>query len=199
MSRRPPEPPGASRPGWAIWLGVLALHALLVLWLRAERPPARPVPDRSAAALQWVDIRPPRRTERPPPGAVAPRPAPAPAQQPGPVPRPPKAAAEAPSAAPTVLALVPAPAASAASAPPPEGRLLDSAASRAALRASARQPLLAERSAQATGLPIERHDAALAQGVAAAVKTDCLKDGVGGGLLGLPVLALMAVRGDCAR
>lgn len=89
------------------------------------------------------------------------------------------------------------PAASAASAPPEP--LLDSAATRLALRQLARQPLLHERAASATDDPIRRSDTALAQGVAGAGLSDCLKDGAPGGILGIPLLAVQVARGKCAK
>jgi hypothetical protein len=87
-------------------------------------------------------------------------------------------------------------AASAASAPPTE-RLLDTEATRIAIRQSARQPLLHERTAQAMDDGIGRTDTGLATGVASAGKPDCAKMQAPGGILGLPIVAAMVASGKC--
>jgi hypothetical protein len=92
------------------------------------------------------------------------------------------------------------PQAPAASAVP--GRLLDSAASRQAIRDAARGPLLAERAAAATGIEPVSAAEKLSQGAAAAGLGDCMKGdyaGGGMGLLSLPFLALAAASGRCAK
>lgn len=201
--------PGRRRPGLAVL--VLALHLVLfaLLW-QVMHQRVIEVP-RDHAPLVWVQVP----TTKPPPTPSLPPPV-----------RPPREANKPPSAdepkprratprestwvepAPSAVATSPAAPASAASAPPTE-RLLDSAATRTAIRQTGRQALLQERAAAATGIPIERTDTALAQQVAEAGKPDCLKDpaaasgqigpiGVGG-ILGLPFLAARVATGDCAK
>jgi hypothetical protein len=103
----------------------------------------------------------------------------------------------------TTLSALPEPPASAATeAPAPPGRLLDSAASRSALRELGRQTLLHERVSQAGDTAIARTDQGLGQGVAKAAHGDCLKGefaGGGAGLLSLPLLAYAAAAGRCSR
>jgi hypothetical protein len=187
-----PAEPRRRRPGALQMLAVLGLHALFLagLWqtlrhrpvsLRVEPPallwlqPPAPVP--RGTALR------PRRTE--PVAGARPVATPLPS-----TPSPPgesqwvAAAPEAP--------------ASAASAPPAE-RLLDSAATRAAIRLAGRSPLLHERTAAATDQGIERSDTALAEQVAQAGLPDCMKAPVPGGLLGIPLLAVQVARGKCAK
>lgn len=205
MTLTPMAPPLTARTHPAAALAVLALHLLLLaaLWhTLARRVVEVRAPQR---ALTWV--RPLRATPPPPPPPLPARPLPAEAHAPAP-----RATAPVPPAPPlspspspgestwvTPVPLAAAPAASAASAPPE--RLIDSAATRAALRQVGRQPLLAERAAEAAGLPIARTDTGLARGTAEAGKGDCLKgDSSGGlGILGLPLLAARAVTGDCAK
>lgn len=196
------------RPGTALL--VLSLHLLLVagMWHAMARREVEVRP--TARALTWV--RPLTTSPSPPP-----RPAAAPSSRAkSPTARPQPPARETPREAPVepTLTWVAPPAVAAAepaSAPasaPPE-RLLDTAATRAALRELGRRPLMSERAAAATGRPIERTDTALAQATAEAAKPDCLRDGkaatgqigpVGvGGILGLPFLAARAVTGGCAK
>lgn len=196
-SDRPGGWPVARRPG--ALAGVVALHALLVLalWqsLRSRELEVRVEPH----ALVWVNALPARPTRaaappaKPPPQRVA-----VPSRPPAPA-RPPAALAPHESTwvepAPAVAA---APAASAASSPPTE-RLLDSAATRAAIRQTGRMPLLQERAAAAAADGIARTDAGLAGGVAAAGMPDCMKDPVPGGILGIPLLAVQVARGKCAK
>jgi len=201
--------PVRRRPGLA--LVVLGLHALLFLALahtmrerqvevRHEQPPLVWVQPLAQAPAKPAAERPPPLVARRPrhidePDRVQPRLAPpAPAHEstwvePAPV----------VSAAPPV---------SAASAPPTE-RLLDSEATRTAIRQTGRLPLLHERAATATDTPIERTDTALARQVAEAGTPDCLKDPqaasgqigpIGlGGILGLPFLAARVASGRCAK
>jgi hypothetical protein len=202
---RPPRRPGAA-------LLVLGLHLLLVLgmwhglahrevdvrhatpaltWVRAIELPRSPQPSTA---------RPPRRVEPPTPTRPAPPRTRSEAQRPAP-------AAALTWVSPPPVAATAAPASAPASAPPE--RLIDSPATRAALRDLGRQPLLSERAADATGAPIARTDTALAQAAAEAAKPDCLRDGkaasgqigpIGvGGILGLPFLAARVVTGDCAK
>lgn len=202
-----PPTDGAWRPraGRRVLWVVLALHALLVVglwqamrwrsvWVTHERP----------AVMLWVQ---PQATPRPAAVDVARAPAVRPARpavpaaarpRTGPGPQPPlQWVAPTPPSAPLAAAAV-APPASAASQPPVE-RLMDSEATRAAVRLAARQPLLHERTADATGMPPARTDTAMAQGVSQAAKGDCMKDQVPGGLLGLPLLAAKVVSGNCGK
>jgi hypothetical protein len=180
------------RPGAAHGLLVLGLHGLLLagLWqaMRHRSVPMRVEPP----AVIWL------RAPVPVPQRASPRP-----DRSGPL------AVDAPAAAPLLplplpsgesqwVAAAPEPPASAASAPPDE-RLLDSTATRAAIRLAGRSPLLHERAAVATGQGIERGDTALAEQVSQAGLPDCMKTPVPGGLLGLPVLAVQAARGKCAK
>lgn len=188
-----------SRTDWRTLALVLALHLLVAgaLHTLMRRPVAPTVRE---PALQWIDL-PRLPAPTPPPRASADsRQA---ARAPAPV-RPATPAAPQES----VLRIVEAPAtplpveppASAASAP--RTRLLDTAASRQALRQLGGQPLLSERAARAMDTDIQRTDAALAEGVKAAQHGDCLKGefaGAGMGLLSLPALAVAAARGQCAR
>lgn len=188
---------------------VLALHVLLVLLLwRTLHDRAIDV-SRERAPLMLVQVAqpPPPRVQTPPPRAAAPqRPVepPRPTRPSTPVPTPPHESTWVdPTPAPVVAQ--PAPAASAA----PAERLMDSAATRDAIRQTGRQALLHERTAEATGQPIVRTDTALAEAVAEAGKPDCLKDPkaasgqIGpialGGILGLPFLAARVVSGNCAK
>ncbi|WP_374562347.1 hypothetical protein [Ideonella sp.] len=209
---RPAALPSRRRPGAALM--VLGLHALLFLALAHTMRERRVDVRHDRPPLVWVQ--PLAQAAAQPPTLPAPPPRPAAAQRPRPVdppalPRP--AAPTLPPAhestwvepAPVVSAAPPAPAASA----PPAERLLDSAATRAAIRQTGRQALLHERAAEATGTPIERTDTALARGVAEATIPDCLKDPkaasgqIGpialGGILGLPFLAARVASGRCAK
>ncbi len=96
---------------------------------------------------------------------------------------------------------------SAASAGAPRASLLDSEATRQALREIARQPLLSERAASATGQTPHTASQRMTQAVSQSAKGDCLRDPavskIGplplGGLLALPGLAVRALSGDCPR
>jgi hypothetical protein len=180
-------------------IAVIAIHLLLAiaLWqtLRTRevavspQQPAllwlRPAPAPVAAATKPPRATPPtqvRRTPRP----VAPPPQPIATPKPGESEwvQPPVPVAAAPSA-------------SAASAPPAE-RLLDTEATRLAIRQSARGPLLHERATQAMGEDIARTDTGMAGGVASAGKPDCAKMQAPGGILGLPIVAAMVASGKCS-
>lgn len=197
--RHPAEPgPAPTRHPAALGI-VLVLHLALVLalWqtLRSRRVdvPAEP------HALVWVNALPARPTRAATPPANAPR------QQVAARTRPPAPARLPPALAPhestwvePTPAVAAAPAASAASSPPTE-RLLDSAATHAAIRQAGRLPLLQERAAAATGDRIARTDTGLAGGVAAAGLADCMRDPVPGGILGIPLIAVQVARGKCAK
>lgn len=186
-------------PGWRRgWLGVLALHlALLGLWRQALQQTDVAVPPAATAPLVWLNL------PAPVPASPSPRREPArllaaPAQV-----RPRAPAAERPTAplqwsappteAPPTAALAP-------SAPAPSrGRLLDSSATQAAIREAARQPLLSERAASATGIAPRTQAQRLSEGVGQSAKSDCLRDTSPAGLLALPWLAARVISGDCPR
>lgn len=204
-------PPRSEQVGWPrrrprplLWLVVLLAHLLLVGGWRQGLRPNNPAPaQETPGRLVWLDL-PPVPTVAPPrqtPAAPHP-PGPAPVRQRPSAQPPTTAPREAPAApAPTTLTAVAAePPASAASAP--REKLLDSSATRLAIRQAARQPLLAERAAEATGLALARSDQALASGVAQSAKGDCLKGeyaGGGMGLLSVPFALVAVARGQCAR
>lgn len=194
------------RPGtrWRIALalaGVLALHLALILVLgnaRIARRAALPAP---RVSLRLIPPVPPVAT-RPniEPAAVrratptntrkAPSTAPIESAPPTlPVADPPTAAFTAPD-----------PAASAAVAPP---SLMDTDATRRAIRASARAPSLGGQLAQSRDEPRRPGpNDRLADGVRSAGQGDCLKGeyaGAGMGLLSLPLLAAAALAGHCAK
>jgi hypothetical protein len=186
------------RPGTVLLVLVLALHAVLIaaLW-RTLHSRRVDVPQERHSVL-WITAAAPLAAPALPPAALprgaATKPERARPAPPADAPLPPH---ESTWVQPAAVAEAAPPAASAASAPPE--RLLDSAATRLALRQLARQPLLHERAAAATDDPIRRSDTALAQGVAEAGLADCLKDGVPGGILGIPLLAVQVARGKCAK
>jgi len=191
-------PPARGARSMAIGAALL-LHALLAWWVGQalrQAPPAA-VPEQRAL---WMRLLP------------APMPPTAPARS-----------AQTPRAAtPARLRDAPAPASaitspvmadSAATAPPPAAAqtasaadaplLLDSEATRRALREAARGPLLSERAAAATDAPALRTEQEqLGEEVAKAAKGDCLKGefvGGGMGLLSLPFLAAAALTDKCRR
>jgi hypothetical protein len=193
--------------------GVLALHLLLLWsWREATRRPAAPVPElASAMSLRWVaearivpsaasrqaDASPAAATARPRRlhGAKARR-APAPQEdaQPAPAAQPEGITQEQPHEAELAN-----PAVTAASSP-----LLDSAASRRAIRELARQRPLTEQAALASDTSTSRPapGARLGERIREAGKGDCAKGeyfGAGMGLLSLPFLVAAKVRDDCAQ
>jgi hypothetical protein len=188
------------------WLPVLlvvaGLHLLLLLLAqRALRsPPPRPVPTQAALVLVWVQ----------PPAPPPPAP---PAREPPaakPARRPPQPSVSAEPAA--VQAAAPASAADVASAAPPAtqaaasaptGGLLDTEASRRAIREAARQHSTGEMGAQATGekAPVSDQDR-MGQEIARGARGDCLKGeyaGSGMGLLSLPFWLIAELREKCRR
>jgi hypothetical protein len=81
-------------------------------------------------------------------------------------------------------------------------RLLDSPASRLALREMARQPLLSERAASATGIVAVTGAQRMADAASAAGRGDCGRGeflGGGMGVLSLPFLAAAVATGQCRR
>lgn len=182
---------------------VAAAHlALLLFWLQdtIHRPGTLPSPRISMRLIAAPAPAPPALTT----ATTVTRPTHAPARR-GPVapriqvPRPEGISTQAI----TMQAIAPEPAASQAAATAPEatGSLLDSEATRRALRASARDPGLAARAGRVGSAPLsadERLGAAVQQGA----RGDCLKGeylGAGMGLLSLPFLAAAALREQCRR
>lgn len=213
MTLRPPWPTEPLRQpprrGWM--LTVLALHGLLWLaWHLALRPALQPMAD-GHPPLVWVVVPPPPpaptalpRPVRPVPPvqpatahpAAALSPAPVTADTPAPSP---------PTAVPGAVDLPPPPPVATEEHRPPVAstlRLLDSQASRQAIREAVRQPLLAERTASATGLAVQSQAQRMADAASAAGKGDCSKGqyvGGGMGVLSLPFWLGAAVSGQCGR
>lgn len=178
----------------ALLLLVLLIHSLLWLLLTQGGSPA-PKPARQLISLRLQPL--PRPAARPPP--AAPRPAGIP-QPRAAVRTPPQTISSLPpvpdtTAAPDALAASPS-AASPASAPLPS--LLDSEATRRAVRQAA---LSAPEAAQAKSLP-ETTQQRLGQDIAKSADGDCLKGefaGAGMGLLSAPFWLLAEARGKCRR
>jgi hypothetical protein len=182
----------------ALVLAVAAAHvAVLWLLLVATRPHARPVfPVQRVVEIAWVDVPKPRATPVPveprasTPAAARVRATPTrSAARPEPAPR---DAIAAPAEAPAAVAAPPAP------------LILNSEATRRALRDSDRAPSFAERANQALNPAGTRAalDSRLSAGLSGAAHGDCMKGQFKGGdmgLLSLPALALAAARGECAR
>lgn len=202
-------PPAAPRK--LALLVIVALHVLLVAaWLSARWVVA--LPAERLGQMVWIALptepvrTPPAAQPEPRPVAAADKPrAPNAAARPEPRPR----AAQAPQAItlpPAALAADPTAVAEAAPPEPaasrPLPRLLDTEATRRAIRAAGSQPLLAERAAAATGIAIVSKSERFAEDAAQAAKGDCIKGeyfGAGLGLLSLPALAIAAATGNCAK
>jgi hypothetical protein len=136
--------------------------------------------------------------------ALQPRPAVAPAGQAAPVTAAAAAITTGEQAAPARSAPSAAQAASAPElAPPAQPSLLDSEATRRAVRMATREPLLSERAAMASDDPGRINaQQRLSQQIAQAADGDCLKGefaGSGMGLLSLPFWLAAEARGKCRR
>ena len=188
---------------------VVALH-LALFWLLRDAAVSRPERDVRAAPTTRVTLRliaPPPLRAAVPPAALAKREAPpgtptrsaAPSRTmttPTPTPTPESIDA---SRTPSLAHAEPA-----ASAPDASGpSLLDSDATRRAIRASARAPSLRDQLAAARDEPARiGANELLAHGIKDAGKGECLKGefaGAGLGLLSLPFLAVAAASGNCAK
>lgn len=209
---------------------VLLLH-LVLLWLLhrsllAPQAPSQATSERQPAArliVRWLPLR-----DEPSPPAAAPAAVPLPALTPRPTSKPMPALEHTPPAAPTLKApspLVPPHAAPAITTPsepwpsaspaspltapamaptPPDTPLLDSAATRRAIRESARQPGSAAQRAVEDGAALRAPtaEARLPGAMERSGKGDCAKGefaGSGMYLLSLPFLAAAAIKGDCAK
>lgn len=182
-------------------LAVLALHGALIAALSRSGTMPRATPPATRISLRMIPLTLPRAAEVAPPAAAAPLTARA-----APRHRSPTAASmnEPRPTTPTVITsaaiTLPEPAASAPDALP---SLLDTEATRRAIRASARTPSLGDPMAKAHDEPARQSAAGrLAHGVRDAGKGDCSKGeyaGAGMGLLSLPFLAAAALSGNCAK
>ncbi len=179
---------------WALWAGVGRVdrvRPVREVWtsLVAIADRAAPAPVRAAERVPP----PAARRSRTPAAPVVAAPRRAPAHEPQAITLPPPPAASA-----ALAAVTPASAPSA-----PLGSILDTEATRAAILAVARGPLLSERVAAATGIaPVAGANERLAHGVDAAHHGDCMQGdfaGGGGGLLSLPFLAIAAATGKCSK
>lgn len=185
------------------------LHGLALLGLLAglrQHPPAQTA-QAQAGVLILLPPRashaagPPLQTSRP---ALAPRSAVAPAEQAAPATAAAAAITTSEPAAPARSALSAAQAASTPDpAPPTQPSLLDSEATRRAVRMATREPLLSERAAMASDDPGRLNaQQRLSQQMAQAADGDCLKGefaGSGMGLLSLPFWLAAEARGKCRR
>ncbi len=192
--RQPPRHAGARL---AFALAVLAAHlALLLWWLQADRLARREPAVEPRVAVRLVVPRAPVAAPR----ETAAAPAPAPKRR---APNVPAAAQPAPITAAAISAAPPpSPGASQAHAEAePQPSLMDSDATRRAIRASARDPGLAAQAGR-QGAPVQTPTEKLGEQVQRSAKGDCLKGeyaGGGMGLLSLPFLAAAALNGDCRR
>jgi hypothetical protein len=183
------------RPRHALWLVIAALHLLLLTLLTSRQRP-QSHPERNAIPLQLLSPQPrqpatrtaqPTEHWRPPrdlrPGRVAPDARSTPLSE---VPEPPT---------PGVQPL-PAPAPS-----PP--RLIESEATRHAIRITAASPFLSERAAAATGIAArENAEQRFAREVASSAPGNCLKGEFPGGgmeLLSLPFWIAAEASGKCRK
>lgn len=190
---------------WPLTLLVIALHAVLLGGLqwglsrqRAERLPETP----RVTVLLLSDRRPPVDSRkvpvRPPGQATTERRASAPPVRPEPA-----TAPDRPAPPPAVTAEVPVSLYPPLPASGPSERLLDSAATRAALRQSAREPLSGERHLEAQGQEVGvSASEKLGRKIQQAGYGDCAKGqyaGGGMGLLSAPFYLLAEATGKCAK
>lgn len=199
----------SARPGrmWILLVVVLLHLGLLGLWQRALRNPPAPAPaSRMPPLLVWL---------RPaPPATVPPQAATLPASRDEPRRLSPRRAAQPDAAAatpesrtvsaPAAAASAPATAdAATAAASAPGGSLLDTDASRRAIRDAGRQRSVGELGAQASGEPTAPSaQERLGQEMARGARGDCLKGeyaGGGMGLLSLPFWVIAELRDKCRR
>jgi hypothetical protein len=186
-------------------LVVAALHLLLLLLVQRALQVANPTPAPAQAPLVLVWLQPPAESKPPAAEVVAPRQPARPSRPSAPV----RSDTAAPQLAPASSAIG---AAAAASAPAsaavaadsaPGGDLLDTDASRRAIREAARQRPIGEMGAQATGESAALgSQERLGQEIARGARGDCLKGeyaGSGMGLLSLPFWLMAELRDKCRR
>lgn len=185
----------------AVGLSVLALHALLgfALLHAVVRQRGGPEPARISVRLLPAPVRVARQPRSDVAAARPPTAAPVHARV---RPRPAEHVAE-PAERSAPLDAVPTPIAEAASAPTPAAAdLLDTDASRRALRSAARNPNLASRVDAQVGVHSPTAAQRLPGSVQQAGKGDCGKGeypGAGMGLLSLPFIAAALATGNCAQ
>jgi hypothetical protein len=180
LGRRPPAPATTASPGTLVWLSPAPTGA------DARIAKATPVVN-AVAPVEGAAAQP--RTGRTATEASESTPTPSPSPNP---------VAASPDEHTATLRLLPADLPASA----PREPLLQTAASRQAIRDAARNPLLSERAALATGIQPTTGAERLAAATGAAAKGDCLKGdfaGGGMGLLSLPFLAVAATTGQCAK
>jgi len=190
----------------ALVLAVVAMHAgVLWLMLLASRPHVRQAGPTKRIAMEVVQVVPVPKAELPGRPTGTPRMAAAAA-----APRTPVRRAAPVTRSDVVTASPSAPAAPVAKeelsqpiGPPPAPLILNSDATRRALRDVARQRSFADRANQDLQGPApSTFDSKLSAGVAGAAHGDCMKGQFKGnnmGLLSLPALAIAAASGECAR
>ena len=205
------ERPASQRQRTGVLLCVAAAHGLLIVALGESMPPRASRDTPARITLRLIAPTPATTPQRAEPIAAA---APQTHARIGPqgprarVERAPGASAAAPtadlgSAQPSLSVVDRAePAVAAASQPPPS--LMNTEATRRAIRASARAPSLTDEVARATGESPRPANAEerLGSAVRSAGKGDCAKGdyaGAGMGLLSLPFLAAAMARGACAQ
>lgn len=195
------------RPGrrLALWVPILLLHGLLLL-AHLPQPPQRGASPAATLVVQLLPTpTPPRRVA--PPSRPA-RPAPAPAHAPRPAAVGPAQPATAPAHASHTAPASDAPqhepvAAAPANAGPAPVPLLQTEATRQAIRQATRAPLLSERAASASEAPArETAQQRFGREVARTAYGNCLKGefpGAGAGLLSLPMFLIAEASGRCQK
>ncbi|MGJ7531081.1 hypothetical protein [Variovorax sp. GB1P17] len=190
----------------ALVLAVVAMHAA-VLWLMlvASQPHVGRIGTAKRIAMEVVQIAPVLKAEPPAAPTAASRAAPTPVAPRAPARRTPLATrSDAITASPNAPAAPVDPAApTQAAGPSPAPLILNSEATRRALRDVARQRSFADRANQDISAPAgSAFESRLGASVAGAARGDCMKGQFKGnnmGLLSLPALALAAASGECAR
>ena len=191
-------------PRHALWLLIGAAHLAVLMVLAPHRPPP-PQPAGQRVALKLLPL--PRAAEPVPKPATRPQRQDAPARQAAPAPtRTAPPPTEPMSTEPAPNAPAPQPAADAtpaAVASPPASLLINSEATRQAVRQTARAPLLSERAASASQAPgRENAQERFGREVARTAYGNCLKGefpGGGAGLLSLPFWLAAEASGKCKK
>ncbi len=204
-----PGPRRRLRVNWLLVLtGVVALHLLLLTLLQGalRSPSARPLPEQAPTILvRTLPPAPSAAREAPPEPTAEPPPRPRRRAPPPTATAPLQAALPASAASAPELAAAPPGVASAATAPAsaPAGDLLDTEATRRAIREAARQHSTSEMGAIATDAkaPLSTQER-MGQEIARGARGDCLKGeyaGSGMGLLSLPFWLLAEIGDKCRR